>query len=439
MRLFTTNAEENLKEDSITTIPGIAGEMTLVKMYPAIQYQTVKGIGGAVTEAAAYTYARMGEDNKKKLVDLYFGEDGINYNLIRMHIQSCDFAIDNYQYVSDPEDRNLDTFNMDRDRKYILPLLKDILSRGKDIEYIATPWSPPTFMKTNNDMNHGGKLKEEFADMWADMIVRYIQEYEKEGIRVARISTQNEPAATQTWDSCCYSAVEEGVFIRDHLKPALVKAGYGDIKIGIWDHNKELLVERVGETLGVEGVAECVDSIFFHWYSGDHFEQVSEMSRRYPDKELVFTEGCVEYSRYNSTNPLVYAEMYAHEMIGDFNAGMEAFTDWNIYLDEMGGPNHVGNYCDAPVMCDTKTDEVNVQKSFYYIGHFSKFVKRGAKRVMTSKCTDKIETVGFVNPDGEKVLIVLNKTESDVKVNVADGTQYAECEFKAHSISTLCW
>jgi len=163
------------------------------------------------------------------------------------------------------------------------------------------------------------------------------------------------------------------------------------------------------------------------------------MSRRYPDKELVFTEGCVEYSRYNSTNPLVYAEMYAHEMIGDFNAGMEAFTDWNIYLDEMGGPNHVGNYCDAPVMCDTKTDEVNVQKSFYYIGHFSKFVKRGAKRVMTSKCTDKIETVGFVNPDGEKVLIVLNKTESDVKVNVADGTQYAECEFKAHSISTLCW
>ncbi|MCR4651705.1 MAG: glucosylceramidase [Lachnospiraceae bacterium] len=439
MKYYVTDAVKRLEEHEVEMNAGSAGEMGQIKVYPDVTYQTVQGIGGALTEAAAYSYSNMSEDKKKEMLDLYFGENGNNYNFCRLHIQSCDFALDNYAYIEDPEDKELKSFSLERDNKYIIPLVKAALAKKQDIVFLASPWSPPAFMKTNNEMNHGGQLKKEYYGMWADMVVRYVKEYRAMGIDIRRLTVQNEPAAVQTWDSCIYSATEEAEYAVGYLKPALEKAGLGDIKINIWDHNKEIILDRANESFAVDGAKDAIDGVAFHWYSGDHFEELAEVARTYPDKELIFTEGCVEYSRFASDDHMANAEKYAHDMLGDFLAGANAFIDWNIYLDAKGGPNHVGNFCDAPVMCDFDKDEIDVKLSYYYIGHFSRFVKPGAKRVLSSRYTDKVESVAFVNPDGEKVLIVLNTRDDEVNYTIFDGENNIDQTIAGHSIITYVW
>lgn len=439
MKCYSTNKDHAFFEEEKVFETDERSEMNLIKAYPAITYQEILGMGGALTEAAAYTYSKMSPESQKKLLDLYFGEEGNQYNFCRLHIQSCDFALGNYAYVEDAEDKSLETFSIERDKKYILPLLKAAMEKEKELVLLASPWSPPAFMKTNGEMNHGGRLKKEYYQMWAQMIARYAAEYKKEGVPVSRLTVQNEPNATQSWDSCLFTGTEEREFVCDYLRKALDDTGNAEIKISIWDHNKERILDRAMESLGTAEAMEKIDGIAFHWYTGDHFEAVQEVRRRYPSKEIIFTEGCVEYSRFASDNQVAHAEMYAHDIIGDFNAGMNAYIDWNIYLDENGGPNHVGNYCDAPIMCDTEKDTIDVKLSYYYIGHFSRFIRRGAKRMLVSRCMDQIEATGFVNPDGTKVAVLLNRTGESQEFIFCESCQVCKMKLEAHSIMTVCW
>ena len=439
MKCYRSDKDVQFQETEVNFANGSSGEMQQVHVYPEAVYQKILGIGGAFTEAAAYTYSRMSQEKQQQLLDLYFGSNN-NYNFCRLHIQSCDFALGNYAYVADAQDKDLSSFSIDRDRKYIIPFVKAALDKNKDICFLASPWSPPGFMKTNGEMNHGGRLKKEYYPMWAAMIARYVSAYEQEGIRIQRLTVQNEPAAVQTWDSCIFSGAEEAEFACRYLRPALDKAGHGNVKINVWDHNKDIILERTAESFGVEGAQEAIDGIAFHWYTGDHFDALAEVRRRYPDKELIFTEGCVEYSRFATDSQVRHAEMYAHDMIGDFNAGMNGFMDWNLILDRQGGPNHVGNYCDAPVMCDVDTDTINVKLSYYYIGHFSRFIRPGAKRILVSKYSPDIEAAAFENEDKTKVLVLLNRSENDVEFVINECKRTSDrMRINKHSIMTFCW
>lgn len=146
----------------------------------------------------------------------------------------------------------------------------------------------------------------------------------------------------------------------------------------------------------------------------------------------------MEYSRFSTVNQVAHAEMYAHDIIGDLKAGMNGFLDWNLILDEKGGPNHVQNFCDAPVMCDISTGEIDVKLSYYYIGHFSRFIRPGAKRLLVSSCHKGLECTGFVNPDGSKGVVILNATDSDRTFELwADG-KGCKIVLEAHSIMTAC-
>lgn len=439
VKCYSTNENQFFQETEKTLEIVEGREMNLVKVYPEVEYQEILGMGGAITEAAASTYAKMSQKNQEKLLELYFGENGNKYNFCRTHIQSCDFALGNYAYVEDPEDTSLETFSIARDKEYILPLIKEAMKKEKELSLLASPWSPPAFMKTNGAMNYGGKLKKEYYQMWADMIARYVTEYGKEGVKISRLTVQNEPMATQSWDSCLYTALEEQEFACGYLRKALDETGNVDVKINIWDHNKECALDRALETLGTEEAMEKIDGVAFHWYTGDHFEALQELRRQFPEKELIFSEGCVEYSRFATDNQVAHAEMYAHDIIGDFNAGMNGYIDWNIYLNDKGGPNHVGNFCDAPVMCDTENDTIDIKLSYYYIGHFSRFVKRGAKRILVSRFTDKVEATGFLNPDGEKVIVLLNRTDEEQKFAFGEGQESCELKMAVHSIMTVCF
>ncbi len=439
MKCYISNQEVQFQEMEEKLMEGDGGEMQQVCVHPSISYQQILGMGGALTEAAAYTYARMSAEKQQQLLALFFG-DGNHYNFCRLHIQSCDFALGNYAYVEDAKDTGLDSFSIERDRKYIIPFAKAALEKNSKIQFLASPWSPPAFMKTNGEMNHGGKLKKEYYQMWADMVARYVSAYRDEGITIQQLTVQNEPAAVQTWDSCIFSGVEEAEFACRYLRPALDRAQHSDVKINVWDHNKEKILERAAESFSVEGARDVIDGIAFHWYTGEHFDALAEVHRQYPDKALIFTEGCVEYSRFEAENQIQNAEMYAHDIIGDFNAGMNGFIDWNLILDRQGGSNHVGNYCDAPVMCDVDADTIDVKLSYSYIGHFSRFIRPGARRILVSKYSPDIETTAFQNEDGGKVLVILNRSEKEVEFVVSvEGKRSGKMKIGKHSIMTCCW
>ena len=406
-------------------------EGELICIYPDIEYQTVKGFGGAFTEAAATTLDKLDKTQRAKALELYFDpEKGIGYNFGRVHINSCDFSLGNYSCV-DEGDNSLKSFNINRDKKSVIPMIKDAM-KYNNIDIFASPWSPPGYMKTSGEMNHGGRLKPEYYELWSEYYVKFIEEYKKEGICINSITVQNEPKAVQSWDSCVYTAEEERDFVKNYLGAKMKKIG---VDVLFWDHNKERIVDRSKTMLSDKDAAEYISGIAFHWYSGDHFEQLEMFHNLYPNKEIVFSEGCYEYSR-GALDTVKIGERYAHDMIGNFNNYCNSFCDWNLILDEKGGPNHVGNFCDAPIMINTQTGEIEIHDSYYYIGHFSKFIKQDAKRIGSSKWTDAVETVSFKNPDGEIVTVVLNRTDKNIKAWLKLDGQLAETEIEAHSIAT---
>lgn len=406
-------------------------EGTLVCLFPNEPFQSVAGFGGAFTEAAATTLGKLPDAAREKVLRAYFDpQGGIGYNFCRTHIGSCDFSLGNYAYVEEG-DGDLSTFCIDRDRASLIPMIKEAKRYG-DFALFASPWSPPAYMKTTGEMNRGGKLKPEYQGLWAKYIARYIEEYKKEGIDIWAVTVQNEPNATQPWDSCLYTGEEERDFIKHHLGEQLAPLG---VKIMVWDHNRERVYERGCTVLDDPIAARYVCGTACHWYSGDHFEQLSLLHRRHPDKCIVFSEGCHEY-RSGDASDWDIAVRYAHDIIGDFNNYCTAFTDWNLLLDETGGPNHAGNFCHAPVMADTRTGEVTLNSAYYAIGHFSRFVKRGAVRIGLSKYTDQLEACAFQNPDGSAAVILLNRTDAARDVILRMHGQIADTVLDAHSIVT---
>lgn len=281
-------------------------------------------------------------------------------------------------------------------------------------------------------MNEGGKLLKEYYPVWAEYFAKYIKAMKDEGIDIWGVSVQNEAKATQTWDSCVYTAEEERDFVKNELGKRLAPMG---VDIMFWDHNKERLYDRSKVMFDDEEASKYAGGVCFHWYSGDHFEQLDMVHEKYPDKKLVFSEGCQEYSKHIASEWHT-GERYAHDMIGNFNHYCCAFTDWNLILNEEGGPNHVRNFCDAPIMADTKNDEVIYKPSYYYIGHMSKYIKAGAKRIGHSKYTDKLDVCSYKNPDGKIVVVIMNREETEAPLALYLNGEYAETTLEPRSIAT---
>lgn len=409
-------------EQTIEMTEDIRGiESQVVNIYPELSYETFEGFGGAVTEAAGYIYSLMNDEQKKKVIETYFSPEKMNYRLVRVHMDSCDFSLGLYEAMSNSEDTELKSFSFERTEKYILPMLEDAKkTAGENLKLMLTPWSPPAFMKINGKRTGGGKLKPEYRKLWAEYICRYIREFQNRGFEVQRISIQNEPKAVQTWDSCLFTAEEEKSFLRDFLYPTMKSHGFENIEVFIWDHNKERIYERVRDTVDEE-TREMVSGAAFHWYSGDHFEGLELVRRLYPELKLIMSESCLEYSIFDEKNIESVTNKLCHEIIGDLNHGMCAFYDWNLLLDEKGGPNHVGNYCHAPFLYDVEKKKLLPQKTQEQYEMFSHFICPGSVRVQTTKFTEQIDTVAYRTPDGRIVLILLNKGKELEAVNIRLG------------------
>lgn len=452
-----------------------SAQVSSVFVYPACQVSNPwLGFGGSFTESSAVTLKRMSRAKREEVMRAYFGppsgNQGLCYTMGRVPIGSCDFSLKSWSCGDTKDDPELKGFTIARYREAILPmLLRASELSGKPLQMLASPWSPPTWMKTSGTFNREGRVKSDCYAAWARHFVLFVQEMEAAGVPIWAVSVQNEPEASQRWESCQWSAEMERDFVAQHLGPALEDAGL-DVKIIIWDHNRDGMLERAAIAYSDPKASRYIWGVGYHWYgdgrfetwpeccavnfeeraTGSHavelraqagFNNVRRVAELRPDKHILFTESCQELDGV----PLAKAqgdwklgERYAMNIIADINSGTEGWIDWNLCLDEQGGPNHARNFCVAPIICDTRNDRVLYQPAYFYLGQFSRYIRPGARRVTCGTSRDVLEVTAWLNVDGTVVVVVLNQSDDDagywLKVH---GVGATTVDAPARSITTL--
>lgn len=405
-------------------------------------FQTHRGFGGAFTEAAWRAVGVLDEGARKEVIASLFSQEGLRYNMARLPIHTTDFAVEPRTYVREG-DKELGTFDVSWDEGRF-DFYKECKQVSGGLFTLISPWSPPAFMKDTGKVQFGGKLLDEYKASWAEYFCKFIEAMRERGIIIDALTVQNEPEAVQRWESCIYTAEEEALFIRDYLHPALVSHGLDDVKIVLWDHNRDGLVRRTSSSFAVEGVRDLVWGIGYHWYCCDKSENLSLVHALCPEKALFLTECCVELAHDSTTGESSYAgiwehgERYGRQIINDFNNYSEGWIDWNMCLDETGGPTYVGNFCEAPIMIDKQTKQVTYMSSYYYIGHFSRYIDPGAVRVYCGNdAASQLYTVAYKNPDGKKAVVLQNSSSRRREITLRVDGSSTSFVMRPHSIMTV--
>lgn len=444
MILTEKDGVARLAEQPVTPIGKAANHsFSTVFIDATKQFQTIEGFGGAFTEAAAVTWQKLSATNQQAIINDYFDSTtGHGYTLCRTHINSCDFSEGNYAYDEVAGDTELKHFSIERDQKALLPMIQAALAASKTpFKLFATPWSPPAWMKTNGEMNHGGKLKPEYRQTWADYFVRYIQEYKKQGVNLWGLTMQNEPEANSPWDNCLYTPTEQRDFIRDYLGPTMKRARMQDIKIMAWDHNRDDMVENADVIYADPAASRYIWGTAYHWYGDGAFQNMAMHHDAWPEKPMLSTEACQDNGPHvGEWEP---GERYGSAIISDLNRWSVGWVDWNLLLDEGGGPNHANNFCSAPILADTKNDKLLFQSTYYYMGHFARYIRPGAKRILcTSSQTSTrsapygVEVVACINPDGTVVVVVQNRNKDAIRFNLKSRNTATPISLSGRSIAT---
>lgn len=461
-------------------------ESNVIGIYPDYTFQTMEGFGCAMTETSCYLLSKMDAKTREDALRCWFGPGGMDAKFVRIHMDSCDYSLEEYQAVEDPvADPELETFSIKRDRLYIIPVMKEAMKlAGREISVLLSPWSPPAAWKTppqrkKNDRViygggeeeemecrpsrcHGGHLKPEYYASWAKYLVKFVQAYLEEGIHVTMMSVQNEASAATDWDSCVWTGEEERTFLKEFLYPEM-KAAHLTEKVGlyIWDHNKERMIEHIDEMMA-GGIDDLIEGFAYHWYTGDHFEALSMLGHKYPDKILMHSESCGlhipgKVSAHEMTPeqiaqlPAQWQEMlkktplevdfddavnYAHDIIGDLNHGMNRWIDWNMIVDRTGGPRHVsGGFC-APLVAEEDGSYFKTI-SYHYLRQIAEAVQQGAVRIGTSGYCAEAEVTAVKNPDGTIGVVLLNRTEKVLPAVIRLNGSVCEFELPAHTLNTV--
>jgi len=432
MRHIRTSKRDNERLEEIIVDEIFPLEKATIQIDMNQKMQTIIGFGGAFTESSAYNLLRINKEERQKAIKAYFDPvDGLGYTIGRVSIHGCDFSLNSYLYIDDYDD-TLESFSIKRDQP-IIDLIKEASKhRGQNIKILASPWTPPFWMKDNQSPIKGGKLLPKYDQIWANYFVKFIKAYEEAGIDVFSVTVQNEPMAVQRWDSCIYEAEDETRFVKV-LGKTFEKENL-DQKIYIWDHNRDLMFDRTKKVLEDQEASKYVYGTAFHWYDNEMFDEVKKTHDAFPDKHLIFTEGCQE----GGPHPGEYAvgERYGRNIINDLRNYNEGYIDWNLFLDDTGGPNHVNNLCSSPILLNIFQEQLLKNPSYYYIGHFSKYIKPGALQIGSS-ITQGLYTVAFENPNGSKIVVIQNEKDQDFTIEIKGLNQSLKCLSKSHSISTL--
>ena len=405
--------EEKINKDSTKTnnTIEILDNKKITKFY---------GFGSAITESSGFNYDKLSIDNKKKFINDYFGKNGLNYNYGRISIGSNDFSLNSFSYA---KKTNLSDFNIDQDKKYVIPFLNDILNKKK-ISLIASPWSPPKMYKRLPILRWGIKLAKKHYEDYSLYLLRFIDEYKKLGIKIDYLTMQNEPMARQRWESCKFTILEQKEFIYNYLMDKLK-----DTKILLWDHNKDNLFNIINE-LYIDN--DVIAGVAFHYYTGHCFDELKKLREKYPDKLLINSEMCCGYSKYNEKEWLSAAEYYLRDIIGDMNSGVNVYLDWNILLDENGGPTHSKNYVKS---ASIRVNDAYIKTPiYYYLYHVSHFISNECI-IIDNKNNTNLKVVGFKSKDKLSVILMNNSNQS-IEYNLLLKKNNIYDKINAHSIIT---
>lgn len=407
-------------------------EENVINVYPHLKKKRMHGFGGALTQASGEVLQSLQDDQAERLLCSYFGSAGAGYSWVRISIDSCDFSSFMYSAAKDPYDAVAHRLSFAVDEQYIFPWLEKINKIApQPVSILLSPWSPPAYMKSNNTRKSGGYLLPEWYAIWADYLALYVKEYRNRGFQVKLLTIQNEPNATQTWESCLYSAEQERKFLIEYLAPAFVSHKLQD-EVGIlfWDHNKERMVQRV-EFFLHEGCTPAA-GVAFHGYCGDHFNALRIFSQYHREMRCILTEFCLNIR--DKKSPLTQLHAYAHEYIGDINHGADTLFDWNLVLDEYGGPNHVQNYCLAPVLVAQPV--MKYQTAFSVLLHLSRAFPPGSWSIETTSFNASLDVASALHPDGT-VYVVLANYGRKRTINIRVGKQVLTATLPAKSMNTV--
>jgi len=501
------------------------GHKVIVK--PEIIKQTMTGVGTSFTESSAFVLAHLDKQDRQHVMNNIYGQDGANFSLARTHIGATDFAVKGkYSYAETANDLELKHFTIAPDKagfsnqKYpnikdvsydLLPMIQEaneIKKRQGDepINIIASAWTAPPWMKDIEDYYQrgteatgmegtGGELKPEFVGTYAEYLIKYLNAYKQEGVDIWGLTPINEPNGNSgQWESMHFSPETQKQFITKHLGPQLHNSDYTDIRLLIYDQNRDHMEEWADTILSDKEASQYVYGTAVHWYESTervYDDILDKVHNKYPSFDIINTEATIddlgkpasggvldvdkfqEKSWFNndefwwnknatdwaytatwaphSEDHPIYTPVhrYARNIIVSFNHWMSGWIDWNIVLDAQGGPNHVGNYCGAPIMIDTATGQIYYTPIYYVLAQFSKSIRPGDKALQTEKylATDRnsvnvinddaLHASATINSDNLISVQLLNTTKKALSYQLQVGTQSATVEIPANAVQTV--
>lgn len=444
-------SEKVMDISSLNVLNRYTVDVVNITVQTNITYQIVIGFGGAVTDAASMNMMALSAQTRKNLIDSYFAKNGIEYNMARVPIASCDYSTRPYTYLDYPNDFNLSNFSLAmEDFKYKIPILKQIMeASSKQLLFYASPWTAPAWMKSSDSETGYGKLTgvagDKYHKTWAEYLVRFLDEYKKEGIEFWGMTMQNEPSngyiIPGKWQCMGWDPESQRDFVKTDLGPAITRSEHVGIKLMIHDDQRLFLPKWPSIILSDKEAAQYVSGIGVHWYWDWLIgpEVLSATHESFPDKFILATEACDKTPPPKEIGSWEEGEKYSESILDNLNHWSAGWVDWNMCLNLQGGPNWVKNFDNSPIIVNTTADEFYKQPMFYHLGHFSKFVPNGSVRIHSGSTDNDLKFVSALRTDNTVVLVVLNKGDSDKSISVKSGAVEIQGNIPSRSIQTYLW
>lgn len=404
-----------------------------VTLDPSIKYQEMLGFGAAFTDAACFTFNRLSAGAREELFHDLFHPSQMGLNVCRTCIGSSDYSTEVFSYDEGAPDAEMKRFSLAHDQAYVLPMMREARKVNPDLFLFSSPWSPPGWMKAGGSML-GGSVWQHFFPAYAQYFVKFLQGYAAEGVPIQAVTVQNEVDTDQDgrMPACSWPQEYEIGFVKNHLGPALQQSGLGT-KIWILDHNYNLWGRAICE-LDDPDLRKYCNAIAWHGYVGAP-EMMSKVHAAHPDAQMYWTEGGPDYTAPDyATDWVNWGKTY----IAAIRNWSQSITGWNLALDEKGRPNIGPFSCGGMVTIDSQTKAITRSGQYWGLAHFSRNVKRGARRFESSCQLAGVDQVAFENPDGQKVLVIANPGEAKT-VSLQQANQAAEVALSADSLTTLLW
>lgn len=402
-----------------------------------------QGLGGAVSEATAYNFYKLSPEKQQEFLDAYYGKDGLSYGWARLSVGSNDFCLKPFVYTKRGD---MGDFTIAHDEKWVIPMLHAIQKYRKkqgykeDLKYIASPWSPPSYMKTTHTTRFGGSLVPWKYDDYAKYLHRWYDAYAEQGVKINYLSPQNEPHAVQLWESCVYTYTSLKRLAYKYLTKEFKDT---DLQFLLWDHNKPELFKMANKLLKGAYVTEYgrdkqIAGICYHWYRGTHPEQMWQVREKYPNIMLVSSEMCCGFSPYNKDDWQNDARYYLGELFHDINCGADAFIDWNMLLDWTGGPSYCHNYVKSPVILNEKGDDFILSPIYDVLKKFVKLFPAGSEIVRCEFAERGVVAIARETDENIEV-VVANVTSDSHEVVVNCGDKIKTVKLEPTKISKICF